>query len=649
MGFFDKVFKSEKENKRGEESSKETSFTPIVVTTDDVAQLLHDTALKYKISSHTLDIRVLSLKTLIKMDKKDEEWIEVEDGEWDKFNKPEILLSPDFQVKQEYELEIFRYKEEPWKSDLLLHIGSNKEKNRVVCTIKAGSIIRKAENLKARIKNLIRAKMLRSRILINLWDVNYDNAIDDLIAKALVQDQYILPEDVTFDICVCYPSQKPVDDELILHYKNKNEAREEGDRVDYSKRGFIQAVEKGETVIEYIKPQQGKPGRNCQGAFIPVPEPKERFKPEFRVSDLIEVEEDDRRIVYRAKKGGYIVFKDNTYDINDSMELNEVSFKKTGSIDAGVETEVKLHINETDYMKDAIGTGVEVEATEVKVEGNVGASAVVTAEDVVVGGQTHQTSKIFAKRARINVQRGYVKASEDLQITRLEGGIAEAKEIKISQMIGGEAKAIEVFVDLLASNAKIYAVSGIVINKMLGENNKLIIDASKIEAYHNEIVSLEERVEQIKKELANLEELKTQKSSIIQKSESAVNTLKKRIAEAHRKGIKPQPAFVAKIRQFQKLENELTEIESKIALTKRELKDVKMKLLAYQEMVINAKIVNRGEWKDYTDIEFHLLYPQTTLQYRPKPGDKNQQVYLKKIEEGDEVSYEIAVKEVDED
>ncbi len=646
MGFFDKVFGSDKENKPEKKAAGVASFTPIVVTTDDVAQILHDTALKYKISSQTLDIRLLSFKTFIKMNPKEEEWTELEEGEWEKFNKPEILLSPDFSVKQSYELEIFRYKDEPWKSDLQLHIGSNKEKNRIVCTIKAGSIIRKTENLKSKIKNLIRGKLLRSRILINLWDVNYDSAIDDFTAKALVQDQYIVPEDISFDICVCFASQDPVNDELILHYKNKSEEMQNGDRIDYSKRGFIQAVEKGETVIEYIKPQPGKPGRNCQGTHISVKEPLEKFKPEFRVSEMIEVEEDDSRVIYRAKRGGYIVFKDNTYDIQDSMEIDEVSFKKTGSIDAGVETEVKLHISESDHMKDAIGTGVEVEATEVKVEGNVGASAIVKAEEVVIGGQTHQTSKIFAKTAKINVQRGYVKTSEELKVTRLEGGIAEAKEADISQVIGGEVRAIEVNVDIIASNAKIFAVSKIVINKMLGENNKLVIDATQIDAYHNEIVSLEEKIVQIEKELAQLEESKSQKASVIEKSTAAVNTLKKRILEAKQKGQRPQPAFVAKIKQFQKMENELTDLSAKIAQAKQTLKEVKRKLLAYQEMIVNSKIINYGEWKDYTDIEFHLLYPQITLEYTPEPGAKMQEVYLKKITGPDEeTSYEIAVKE----
>jgi len=62
--------------------------------------------------------------------------------------------------------------------------------------------------------------------------------------------------------------------------------------------------------------------------------------------------------------------------------------------------------------------------------------------------------------------------------------------------------------------------------------------------------------------------------------------------------------------------------------------------------MVNAKIINYGEWSDYTHIEFHLLCPQMKLEYTPKPGEKMQEVYLKKVTgPDDEVSYEIAVKE----
>ncbi|BDY11867.1 flagellar assembly protein A [Hydrogenimonas cancrithermarum] len=645
MGLFDKVFKSDKKKSRKKAEEKRPGFTPVVVTTDDVAKTLQETAVKHNISSNLLDIRLIDYRSLIKMDTKDKDWIEMEEDDWVKLNKPEILLNPNFEVKQTYEIEILRYKEEPWMSDLLLHMGSNKERNRVVCTIKAGSIVRYVDELEKKIKLLIQKKMLRSHLLINLWDVDYRNVLDEIVAKARVQDQYIVPEDITFDVAVCYASQPSVDDELIFHYKKKLEVPDEKDRMDYSKRGFIQAVEKGEVIIEYIKPQQGKPGRNCQGKYIPIEEPNETNKPDFKTSENIEVEETDKHILYRAKRGGYVVFHDNTYDIKEEMELEEVSFKKTGSIDAGVETEVKLHINERDIMKDAIGTGVEVEATEVRVEGNVGSSAVVKAEEVVIGGQTHQTSKIFAETAKVNVLRGYLKTQELAKITRLEGGVVEAKTAEVAQMIGGEIKAMRVDVGLLASNAKIFAVSEIVIDKMVGENNKLVIDASKIDAYHNEIVSLEEEAEVLKKEIEKLEEDLARKVELKQKSEPTIATLKQKILQETKKGIKPKPAFIAKIKQFQKLIEAIEAVRKKRDERKGQLHNIKQKLLTFQEMVVNAKIVNHGEWKDYTSVEFHLLYPQITLEYTPVPGAKNQQIYLRKA--GEEDGYEIAVKEAD--
>ena len=646
MGFFDKMFKSDKKGGAKEAAKARTEFTPVVVTTEDVPQSLQENALKYKIGVNTLDFNILRTATYIKMDEKEGDWVEVEGDDWEKFNKPEVLLSPNFVVKQSYEIEIHRYREEPWMSDLVLHIATNEQKNRVVCTIKSGSIVRDEEDLRGKLKSLIHKKMVRARMLIGLWDLDIDAKLDELCAKAKVEGQYILPEDLSFDVAVCYASIPSVDDELILHYKKKQEKKTQGDRVDHSHRGFIQAVEKGEVIIEYVKPRMGKPGRNCLGKFQPVSEPKENHKPEFRVSDNIEVEENDERILYRAKRGGYVVFKENVYDIQDEMELEEVSFKKTGSIDAGVETEVKLHINETDAMKDAIGTGVEVEATEVKVEGNVGASAVVLAEDVVIGGQTHQSSRIEATRARVNVLRGLLKTKDLAEVTRIESGTVEAKTAKVGQMIGGEIKAMEAEVELLGANARICAVSRIEIGKMLGENNTLVIDPAEIDAYHNEILSLEEEVAELERKIEKLQEKIAEKKELEEKSESAVQTLKKKILEDRKRGATPKPAFVAKIKQFQKLRETIAKLQEELHTLETRRQEVKNKLLAYQDMVIHATIVNRGEWKDYTKIEYHLLYPQMTLEYTPEPGASNQKIYLRKV---DEEGYEIAVKGADEE
>ncbi|RUM45912.1 MAG: hypothetical protein DSY46_01510 [Hydrogenimonas sp.] len=645
MGFFDKIFKSMKEPDKDTPEKRPVEFSAVSVTTENVPQALKDVARKYGVSVSMLDVRLTHLQTFIKLDKNDPEWRAITEDEWEEFNKPETLLNPDFQVKQSYDIDITQAKPEAWMKDLKLYLATNKERSRIICTIKAGSMILKTDALGKKLEALIENKMLRAGMLIRLFNIDYSKALDEITAKALVHKRYKFPEDVSFDVARCIASRPPIDDRLILHYKERDEQPKESDRIDYSKRGFIHAVEKGDLIIEYVKPQKGQPGRNCHGIFIPVNEPKERYRPDFRVSDKIEVEESDTHILYRAKRGGYIVFKNGFYDIEEQIEVSEVSFKKTGSIDAGVETEVKLRVRGRDALKDAIGVGVEVEATEVNVAGNVGASSIVKAEDVEIGGQTHQTSSIYAERAKVNVLRGLLKATETAHVKRLEGGFVEARKVIVEHVIGGIIKAFEVRVGTIASNAKILAANEIVINDMSGENNKLIINAARINAYRNEIHQLQEETRFLNGEIKKLEAKKAEYMRIRKESELAVATLKQKIVEDSKKGIQPKPAFITKIKQFQQLLENIDGLKEQIRDTKTKLREVEQKLLALQELTLHAKIVNHGKWGDYTTIEFHLLHPKRILEYHPKTGEKKQQVTLKKSDDG---KFEIVVKEVDE-
>ncbi len=645
MGFFDKIFKSIK--KRDEDTTQESSvkFSAISVTTENVPQTLQGIANKYHLSMSMLDVRLLHLQTFIKLDKSDKEWRAITEDEWEEFKHPETLLNPNFQVKQSYDLEITKAEPEEWMKGLKIYLGTNKERSHIICTVKAGSIIVKTEALATKLEALIENKMLRAGVLIRLCDIDYSKALDEITAKVLVHKKYEFPEDYSFEVARCIASRPPIDDQLIYHYKEREEQPKENDRIDYSKRGFIHAVEKGDLILEYVKPQKGQSGRNCYGVFIPVKEPKERYRPDFRVSDKIEVEENETHILYRAKRGGYIVFKNNFYDIEEHIEVSEVSFKKTGSIDAGVETEVKLRVRGRDALKDAIGVGVEVEATEVKVAGNVGASSVVKAEDVEIGGQTHQTSSIYAERAKVNVVRGLLKATETANIKRLEGGFVEARKVVVEHMIGGIIKAFEVRVGVVSSNVKILAANEIVINDMIGENNKLIINASRINAYRNEIHQLQEETRLLTNEVKKLENKKAEYMRVRKESELTVATLKQKILEDSKKGIQPKQAFMTKIKQFQQLLETIDGLKEQIRDTKTKLREVEHKLLALQELTLHAKIVNHGKWGDYTTIEFHLLHPKRILEYHPKPGEKKQQVTLKKSDDG---KFEIVVKEVDE-
>jgi hypothetical protein len=377
-----------------------------------------------------------------------------------------------------------------------------------------------------------------------------------------------------------------------------------------------------------------------------VKEPKENHKPEFRVNpETIEVKEDEEHILYIAKRGGYVVFEEGVYDIRDEMEIDEVNFKETGSIDAGAETEVKLHIQEQDVMKDAVGTGVEVDAQEVKVAGNVGSAAVIRAEQVEVGGQTHQNSKIFAEDyAEVNVLRGYLKAGKLAKINRIEGGKVEANTVEVAQMVGGEVRAMEISVQVVGANTRLYAAKGIIIQKMVGENNRFMIDPGSIDAYHDEFIALDKAAEELKKRIEKEREKLNEKLEVEEKSKMAVAVLKQKIMADQKRGMKPKPAFVMKIKQHQQLKEQIAEEKKKLQALESKLEQVHTRLTTYQDMVLHATVTNYGAWTEYTTIEFHLLYPKMKLEYVPKPGESGQTVYLKSL--GDE-GYVLAVREAD--
>ncbi len=68
------------------------------------------------------------------------------------------------------------------------------------------------------------------------------------------------------------------------------------------------------------------------------------------------------------------------------MEINEISFRSTGSVDANLDSNIRSNIKEKDILKDAIGAGMSVETTDLHVQGNVGSGAKIRAKIAFIGG-----------------------------------------------------------------------------------------------------------------------------------------------------------------------------------------------------------------------------------------------------------------------
>ncbi len=625
MAFFNK---SKENNPIDENSIQQTEFQNIIVDTENINQELKNISSTKNIPLNELDFNLISVKTVFKAHK-DDEWMEVNKNNIEQFKDEDFLLNEELLIKQQYKIEIF-IKENEDKLIFDIGLGTNKYLTKIIATVKKNYDVKYSSNLKQFIINEINKRIAKQSILLSMFPSEMDKEVEKIVSKIRVNG--FLDEDSNFIVCHCIDPIEPIDDKLIFHYKKNLNVKDKHGKIDYSKRGYVQAVQAGDIIIEYIKAKNGKNGRNCKGDFLKVREAKEKYSIDFNISENIERKEDENRIIFVAKKDGFVNKEGDKYDISDNMELEEISFKTTGSIEADLNTNTKINIKENDFLKDAIGPGMNVESTEIKVEGNIGSGAIVKAKKAEIGGQTHKSSKIFADELKISVHRGYAEG-KNIDIKRIEGGKVNGKNVKVDQMIGGEITAEKIFIKQLVSNTTLIASELIEISELKGENNKFIIDPSKILGCHDKIIELEQ---QMKKNDANIKttmDMIKNKKLLIEKNKEPAIMVKQKIIELKKEGKEPPIALIKKIKDYHSLVNLYNSLLEKLKNEKNERKALKEKIENIQSAVLNAKIINHSIWTEYNEIKFVLLSPKIEITYTTKKGELFKKITLSKIEE----------------
>ncbi len=617
-------------NKDGhKDQMQEIDFQNIMIDTENVNQELKNISSSQNIHLNQLDFTLLSFKSVFKTHK-DDEWMEINDSNIEQFKDEDFLLNEELQIKQQYKVEIFLKDKD--KSPLLeIILGGNKFLTKIIATIKKDFDIKYSSKLKDYITGEINKKLLKQSMLISIFQSELKKEVEKIISKIRINN--FLDEDHTFVVCNCVDPIAPVNDNLIFHYKKNANKKDEQDRIDYSKRGYIHAVQKGDIVIEYIKAKEGRNGRNCKGELLKVKEPKQRYSIDFTISENIEKKEDENRIIFIAKKDGYVSREGDKYDINDNMEVEEVSFKTTGSIEANLESNVKINIKESDALKDAIGSGMSVETTEITVEGNIGSGAVVKAKKAKIGGQTHKNASIYADDLDISVHRGYAEGNR-VKIKRLEGGKVNAKTVQIEQAIGGEVIAEKIYIKQLVSNVTMIASEIIEISELKGTNNKFIIDPSRVLGFQEKIDDLEKRLKKIKLVINTIKKDIRDKKILIDKNRETAELIRHKIMELKESGQKPSKNLVKKIKDFQQLIATYNIELGKYKKEKEEKENIKKEIDDIQSTILNAKIINHSVWHEYNEIKFVLLSPNVEVIHVTEEGEISKNITLSKIEEG---------------
>ena len=468
MGFFS----SDKKD-----TSAFKTIRPTVIKTQNVAKELFEVAKRNDVDVSTLDFDILEAETFTRVNKEKEEidWEEMSDSEMHELDDATAILNRDFQIKQVYEVEIYSKDENDVFKNFHAAVGANATKCKVYLSIKAGSEIVTSPKFEDDLLKYINKSKVRAGILINIFDEMVSELVSRVSALAKVDGNISYDKNETVLIADAHEPSPTIDDEIILHFEKKKKSTE-GDKVDYSNRGFINSVLENDLLIEYIKPKIGKAGRNCRGEFMEPAEPEVNHAPNFTVDEAtIETKDNQENIEYSAKESGYITLDGTTYIIKSEMDVDTIDFKSTGSISSGKDSEVTLSVKENDSQEDAIGENMEVEVSEIDIGGNVGPNAKVTARRATVEGQTHKSSEIRADDLTINVHRG-LAVGDNINIARLEHGIVQGKKVNITQATGGDIRAKDIEIGICSSYVKATASRLIEIQKLQGSENIFTID-----------------------------------------------------------------------------------------------------------------------------------------------------------------------------
>lgn len=608
-------------NKKAESVQK--SIRPTVIRTKNVAKELINIAKSNKVDVASLDFNVLEIQTYTRIvkDGVEVDWEEISSDKLHEIDDITAILNPKFEIKQMYEIEVFtKNNENNMFENFHVAIGANATKCKIYLSIKAGSTLEVGEKFEEIFLDFINKSKIRAGILVNIFDKMLSEFISRASSNSKIDGNLTYENKETILIANSYEPTPTIDDKLIFHYdKDNNEEVSEKERIDYSNRGFIKSVKEGDLLIEYIKPKLGKAGRNCRGEYMEPKEAEVKHEPTFSVDESIEVIDNSDNIEYKAKQSGYIALEGTTYQIKSDMDMNSIDFKTTGSITAGVDSDVILNVKENNPEKDAIGSGMIVAVKEIDIVGNVGSSANVHAKRINIEGQTHQSSEVKADNLTINVHKG-LALGDNISINRLESGVVRGRKVDIAQSTGGIISAREVEIGVCASHVKVTASKLIEIIKLQGSENVFTIDPlvnkDKQEGLgenQSEIKELEVVIRDIKKEVDKY-------STLVKNNTTAFNDVKRRLVHYKKNGIKMPSSFVTKYKQFKKIVEHLEGIKKEL-----ETKEDKLSLLAtqtssFQDSIFDARIINRNRWVGHNEIVFKLVDPPVELLYAPPAG-----------------------------
>ncbi|MBZ7961585.1 flagellar assembly protein A [Campylobacter molothri] len=435
-------------------------------------------------SQELLDFSIIDFK-LICSNKKPAKRKIYEKQDFGLFNSDDFFVKNYDTMIQQFIIEI--HPKKPQKNFTIL-LKSNTALTHLSVHIKCKENFSYYPDFKKDILQTIYKTMAKQKILIIRLEKNFLKILDDFIkdhenGNGLQELECSLAKGVDK-----IDSQS---DKIIIHHQ---EIDGDSPSQSYDNGKFCKPIKKDELLFEYIFRINGKEGRNLRGAVIGLSPVKFHGNP-FNIKDeSIYTQELEDRIRYFSNNYGFLNKDRIGYSIINDIKIRQVGLKTTGSIKTDTQEDIKLEIYNHDLSDDAIKSGiVNVKASNIKVNGNIGSTEIHT-KNLTVKGLTHKKSLIYAQNSSIFIHKGYIKA-ENVYIKNLENGTVEAKNVYIENCIGATIKAENIFICNLLTDNTLYPDKKLVIFDYIKSKNTIICNFENSDLEYENLKNLNIKVQ----------------------------------------------------------------------------------------------------------------------------------------------------------
>ncbi|MCE3040133.1 FapA family protein [Helicobacter anatolicus] len=568
------------------------NFVPQVIKQCfNVAEELKKFSLTFKIDPNLIDFKILNIYTfLVHLDGK-KELLNAHTMHY--LEEDQYYNSGDFHFIQNFDIKIFPKNEH---FDVALKISENCDEARLF--FYQDDILRDDEEFFEKVLHLVENHLVLHRVILRKNIKRNAQIIEQIKQKIHHKTPY--PLSIVVERASFTPSVQPyfvfVPKEEYKDYKQE------------FKHAYF-AVNINDAILKYYQGVESKSGRDVFGKFVEGErgDIKDLDMPDFNKEDAV-LEQQEDCVVIKSLVDAYVSYRESKILFFKEKTLDNVKTYNIPMLLGGVDKQISLEIMASDPSKDAIASGVVLEANVISIKGSIGSNVVLRAKNIDIEGQTHQNTKIFAHKAKILLHKGYLVA-DFAEVGSVDSGSIESEKIFVSYCNGGRLFGNEIKIAELENNNKITFNSKVHLQNISGEYNEIVFYSF-----------ISEKTKELAEVLKHKKEQLTEKGKVLfakyQKMTNFTIKYQRTIDQIKSADDKMQAQMLQNkgirdifyrynlaLKESKRLKKELLEFESL-------LKNTSISMMQLDDEVLGAQVFCDGSWGVETQLCYQREYPK---------------------------------------